>query len=132
MIRSCRSLSQRSFAIISRASKTIILGAEAKKLYDEAQAMLNEMMATGSLKSRGIVGFYPANAVGDDIHIYDDEDQKTSRCILHGLRQQAEIEAQTHYQCISDFVAPLETGKKDYVGMFAVSSGFGCDELCAM
>ena len=103
---------------------------EAKKLYDEAQNMLNEMIASGSLKSHGIVGFYPANAVGDDIHIYDDEDRKCSRSILHGLRQQAEIESQKSYQCISDFVAPLETGKKDYVGMFAVSSGFGCDELC--
>ena len=51
------------------------------------------------------------------------------RCTLYGLRQQAEA-SQEHYQCISDFVAPASSGKKDYVGMFAVSAGFGCDELC--
>ena len=93
--------------------------------------MLNEMIANGSLKSRGIVGFYPANSVGDDIYIYDNEDRKTTRSVLHGLRQQAEIDTQSSYQCISDFIAPIDSGKNDYVGMFAVSSGFGCDELCA-
>ena len=93
--------------------------------------MLREIIADGSIKSRGIVGFYRANSVGDDIYIYESEQGTTPTSVLYGLRQQAEIESQSCYQCISDFVAPLDSGKSDYVGMFAVSSGFGCDELCA-
>ena len=92
--------------------------------------MLNEIIADGKLKTRGIVGFYPANSNGDDIYIYESEQRATPKATLYGLRQQAEIDSQQFYQCISDFVAPLNGGKRDYVGMFAVSSGFGCDELC--
>jgi 5-methyltetrahydrofolate--homocysteine methyltransferase len=93
--------------------------------------MLNEIIADGSIKSRGIVGFYRANSVNDDIYIYESEQRTTPSSVLYGLRQQGLIESQSSYQCISDFVAPLDSGKSDYVGMFAVSSGFGCEELCA-
>merc|ERR1719414_1821923 len=63
------------------------VGEEAKKLYDEAQNMLNEIIADGSLKSRGIVGFYPANSIGEDIHIYESEQRTPSNTVLYGLRQ---------------------------------------------
>ena len=109
----------------------VFVGVEAKKLYDEAQNMLNEIIANGSIKSKGIVAFYPANSVGDDIYVYESEPRTTPSAVLYGLRQQAETDPQAKYQCISDFIAPLDTGKSDYVGMFAVSSGFGCEELCA-
>ena len=93
--------------------------------------MLKEIITDDSLGIRGIVGFYPANSVGDDIYIYESEERTRPKAILCGLRQQGEIESQPSYQCISDFIAPLDTGKADYIGMFAVSSGFGCQELCS-
>jgi len=79
------------------------------------------------------VGFYPANSVGDDVRLYLNETDCTGsnpEAVLHGLRQQAEYEGQHNYQCISDFVPPRSSGKHDYVGMFAVSTGFGCKALC--
>ena len=93
--------------------------------------MLTEIISDETLGMRGIVGFYPANSVGDDIYIFESEERTTPNAILYGLRQQGEVDSQLSYQCISDFIAPLDTGKPDYVGMFAVSSGFGCQELCS-
>ncbi|KAJ1923727.1 hypothetical protein IWQ60_005676 [Tieghemiomyces parasiticus] len=110
------------------------VGAEARKLYDEAQTMLQTILADGSLTASGIIGFYPANSVGDDIVIYeDDSDRTTVRATFHGLRQQAEKDKESSepYYCLSDFVAPRDTGIADYLGMFAVSAGFGCEELSA-
>ena len=92
--------------------------------------MLNEIIANGSIRNKGIVGFYPANSNGDDIYLYDSEERTAAKTVLYGLRQQAQIDTQASYQCISDFIAPRDTGKADYIGMFAVSSGFGCDLLC--
>ena len=109
----------------------MLIGNEAKKLYDEAQDMLTEIIRNESLEARGIVGFYPANSIGDDIIIYESDDRTKSNAVLHGLRQQAEIESQTSYQCISDFIAPRSSGRNDYIGMFAVSTGFGCEEICS-
>ena len=92
--------------------------------------MLNEIIANGSIRNKGIVGFFPANSNGDDIYLYDSEERTAAQTVLYGLRQQAQIDTQASYQCISDFIAPRDTGKADYIGMFAVSSGFGCDLLC--
>jgi 5-methyltetrahydrofolate--homocysteine methyltransferase len=111
--------------------------------------MLGKIIQDGSLEARGVVGFYRANSVGDDIQLFDD---KTGACIrskanklilwwkainkscilaIHGLRQQAEPhETNDPCYCLSDFVAPLSTGKEDFIGMFAVSVGFGCEKLC--
>ena len=91
--------------------------------------MLKKIIADKSLEARAIVAFYPANSDGDDIIVYDEKDVTKKKSILYGLRQQAEV-SQERYQCISDFVAPVSSGKKDFVGMFAVSAGFGCKELC--
>ena len=109
----------------------MLIGEEAKKLYNEAQAMLADIIRNESLEARGIVGFYHANSVGDDINIYELDDRTKPRAILYGLRQQAETESHASKQCMSDFIAPLSSGKDDYVGMFAVSTGFGCEELCS-
>ncbi|KAI9316377.1 methionine synthase [Dichotomocladium elegans] len=103
------------------------VGPEAKRVYDDAQAMLKEILAKKTLKATGIVGFYPANSVGDDIEIYEDETREKVKCVFYGLRQQSEKETEEPYYCLSDFVAPK--GIPDYIGMFAVSTGFGCDEL---
>jgi len=115
------------------------VGCEAKRLYDEAQEMLETIRGGGLLEARGVVGFYPANSVGDDVCLYADEADcagSNPATVLHGLRQQADFssanggEANLACQCISDFVPPRSSGKHDYVGMFAVSTGFGCKELC--
>ncbi|KAF9584884.1 hypothetical protein BGW38_004805 [Lunasporangiospora selenospora] len=108
------------------------VGAEAKKLHNEALEMMKTMIDKKQLTATGIVGFYPANSVGDDIEIYEDDTRSKVVAKFHGLRQQAEKEKESteKYMCLSDFVAPKESGIQDYLSMFAVSAGFGCDELC--
>ena len=108
------------------------VGAEAKKLHEEALAMMKSMIDKKQLTATGIVGFYPANSVGDDIEIYEDETRSKVVAKFYGLRQQAEKEKESteKYMCLSDFVAPKESGIADYLSMFAVTAGFGCDELC--
>eukprot|EP00048_Salpingoeca_helianthica_P021694 m.13842 g.13842 ORF g.13842 m.13842 type:complete len:1244 (-) comp6297_c0_seq2:195-3926(-) len=108
------------------------VGAEAKRLYDEAQKMIDDIVAHKRLRATGVVGIFPANSVGvDDIHVYADETRSTVTATLHGLRQQAEkLDASEPYACLSDFVAPRESGIADYVGMFAVTAGLGAAEWC--
>jgi len=108
------------------------VGAEAKKVFDEAQVLLAQIVKDKSLKARGVVSFYPANSVGDDIEIYADDDARDAAvATFYTLRQQAQKEdAEQPYMALSDFIAPKSSGVKDYLGMFAVSAGFGCEELC--
>lgn len=109
------------------------VGSEAKKLFDDAQKMLNEIIEKKLFRASGAVAFFPANAVGDDIVLFDpaDDGERTKKVsTLFGLRQQADRgDSAKTYQCISDFIAPKETGVRDYIGMFAVSAGFGVDEV---
>ena len=90
--------------------------------------MLDKILNEKLLKARGIVGFYPANSVGDDIVVKNEKGEKCAT--FFGLRQQAEKESQ-EFTCMSDFVAPEESGVQDYLGAFAVSAGFGSEEACA-
>lgn len=108
------------------------VGSEAKRLYEEAQRMLDDIVKHKRLKASGVVGLYPANAVNvDDILVYTDESRTTVLSTLHGLRQQAEkLDHSEPYLCLSDFVAPKESGIPDYVGLFAVTAGLGSDEWC--
>jgi 5-methyltetrahydrofolate--homocysteine methyltransferase len=103
------------------------VGSEAKKLFGEAEAMLKDIVDNKKLTLRGIVGIYPANAVGDDIEIYEDESRGRIQCRFFGLRQQAEKDDPPYF-CISDFIAPRDTGMVDYLGLFA-NSVFGAEEL---
>ncbi|RUS14427.1 vitamin B12-dependent methionine synthase, partial [Endogone sp. FLAS-F59071] len=105
------------------------VGAEAKRLFDDAQTMVKQILKNNSLTARAVVGFYPANSVGDDIQIYEDETRSTAVKTFFGLRQQNEKESDEPYYCLSDFIAPRETGLPDYLGIFAASAGFGADEL---
>jgi 5-methyltetrahydrofolate--homocysteine methyltransferase len=107
------------------------VGAEAKKLFDEANAMIDKIKQNNRLKLKGIFGFYPANSVGDDIVVYTDESRSTPQHTFYTLRQQAEKDTDDPYMALSDFIAPKESGVKDYLGMFVCSSGFGLDELTA-
>ncbi|XP_077522805.1 methionine synthase-like isoform X2 [Amblyomma americanum] len=107
------------------------VGDESKRLFEEAERMLADIVREKLLQARGIVGFYPACSVGDDISLFaDDEIPRESIGTLFGLRQQAAKSKPAPFHCLSDFVAPLESGIRDYVGLFAVSAGFGCEEAC--
>ncbi|WP_316840581.1 methionine synthase [Pedobacter gandavensis] len=103
------------------------VGDEAKKLFDDAQALLKRIVEEKLLTAKGVIGFWPANTVGDDI-ILDVEGKEVT---IHTLRQQAEKVAGEPYYALSDFVAPKESGVADYFGGFAVTTGIGCDELVA-
>jgi 5-methyltetrahydrofolate--homocysteine methyltransferase len=109
----------------------VYVGIEAKKLYDDAQALLKKIVDEKLLQANGVIGFWPANSVGDDIEIYTDETRKTLLTRIHTLRQQAEKAKDEPYYALSDFIAPKETGIPDYWGGFAVTAGIGCDELVA-
>jgi 5-methyltetrahydrofolate--homocysteine methyltransferase len=107
------------------------VGVEAKKLYDDAQALLKEVVDNNLLQANGVIGFWPANSVGDDIELYTDESRTQLLSRIHTLRQQSEKVKGEPYYALSDFVAPKESGVADYFGGFAVTTGIGCDELVA-
>jgi 5-methyltetrahydrofolate--homocysteine methyltransferase len=107
------------------------VGVEAKKLFAEAQHLLAKILKNKLLKASGVIGFWPANAVGDDIELYTDETRKVVFTTIHTLRQQAEKAAGEPHYALADFVAQKETGIADYWGGFAVTTGIGCDELVA-
>lgn len=105
-----------------------VVGETATKLYANAQAMLKTIVEEKWLTARAVIGFYPANAQGDDIEIYADESRTQVIHRLHHLRQQKQTRNGKFNYCLSDFIAPKETGLKDYIGGFAVTSGIGIDE----
>jgi 5-methyltetrahydrofolate--homocysteine methyltransferase len=107
------------------------VGAEAKRLFDDAQTLLDEIIKDKLFTARGIYGFWPAASNGDDILIYTDEQRTKERCRFHGLRQQWERKGQDTFYSLADFIAPVESGRNDYLGAFAVTTGLGCDELSA-
>jgi len=105
-------------------------GEAARALYDDARALLARMVEEGRLRARAVVGFWPANTVGDDdIEVYADDTRREVIAVLHTLRQQMVRREGQPNLALADFVAPRESGKGDYVGGFAVSTGFGLDEI---
>ncbi|MGZ3944038.1 MAG: methionine synthase [Mucilaginibacter sp.] len=107
------------------------VGIEAKKLYDDAQVLLKKIVDEKLLRANGVIGFWPANSIGDDIELYTDESRTQLLTRIHTLRQQAEKIKGDPYYALSDFIAPKESGVPDYFGGFAVTTGIGCDELVA-
>ncbi len=103
------------------------VGGEAKKLFDDAQAMLASIVAGGRFTARGAWGLFPANAVGDDIEVYTDASRTEARCVFHTLRQQMPKKDKPNY-ALADFVAPRDSGRGDYLGGFVVCV-HGGDEL---
>ena len=104
-------------------------GETARKLFDDAQLLLKRILSDKLLSLRAVYGFFPAASLGDDVLIFDDETRKNERTRLFFLRQQRQKEDGKPYRSLSDFVAPQETGLPDFVGCFAVTSGFGLPEL---
>jgi len=105
-----------------------IIGEEATRLFEDAQTLLKQIVDEKWLQARAVIGFFPANSAGDDIELYSDENRVEVKAVLHHLRQQLAKPSDRPNSCISDFVAPKESGKKDYVGAFAVTTGIGIDE----
>ncbi|MDE9366522.1 methionine synthase [Luteipulveratus sp. YIM 133132] len=106
-------------------------GEAARKLYDDAQVMLDRLIEERWLSANGVIGLFPANAVGDDIEIYTDETRSQVRTTLHQLRQQGQHRDGIPNRALSDFVAPKDSGLKDYLGAFAVTAGLGSQEQIA-
>ncbi len=106
-------------------------GKEARDLFEKAGALLKRLIREHTLTARGVYGFFPANADGDDIVIYRDESRTHEQCRFPMLRQQWEREGQASFLSLADFIAPVGSGVADYLGAFAVSAGFGTQELAA-
>ncbi|RQM20654.1 hypothetical protein B5M09_000410 [Aphanomyces astaci] len=106
------------------------VGAEAKKLFDDAQTMLHEIIANKSMQVRGVCGIYRAARKDQDVVLYDPEHRDRELASFCMLRQQAEKETDEPYMSLCDFIAPVETGLEDHLGMFAVGC-FGVEELAA-
>lgn len=111
-----------------------IIGEQARILFQDAQAMLQRVINENLLQAKGAIGFFPANTVNDDdIALYHfegtHEDRSRILTTLHHLRQQTKKAQGKEYMCLSDFIAPVETGIQDYIGGFAVTAGIGCEEV---
>ncbi|ELE2043200.1 methionine synthase [Vibrio vulnificus] len=104
------------------------VGEEARRLFEDANEWLDRIEQEGLLKARGMCGLFPAASVGDDIEVYTDESRTQVAKVLHNLRQQTEKPKGANY-CLSDYVAPKESGKKDWIGAFAVTGGVNEREL---
>ncbi|MEX2138579.1 MAG: methionine synthase [Pirellulales bacterium] len=106
------------------------VGEEARKLYDDARRLLDGIVTNKLLRARGVYGFWPASAIGDDIAVYRETGTTNDELTrIHTLRQQWERKGQTAFFALADFVAPVESGRQDFVGAFAVTTGHGLEEL---
>jgi len=104
-------------------------GETARHLFDDAQAMLKQLIAEKWLKANAVVGFWPANSVGDDIELYADETRTERVATLHTLRQQMARDGTRANLALADFVAPKDTGVADFLGGFAVTAGIGEEDV---
>ena len=120
----------RSWELAGRYPKILddeVVGESARKLFDDAQQMLERIVSEKWLTARAVIGFYPASSQGNSIEL-DDQENKVS---FHFLRQQIRKKNGACNQCLADFIAPKSTGLKDYLGAFAVTAGIGIDEHVA-
>jgi 5-methyltetrahydrofolate--homocysteine methyltransferase len=101
---------------------------KAKELFNDAQKLLAQILGQGLLTARGTYGFFPTNSMGDDVQLFADESRQAPIATFHFLRQQMDKSDGSPDWCLADFVAP--PGTPDYLGAFAVSAGFGVEELC--
>jgi 5-methyltetrahydrofolate--homocysteine methyltransferase len=105
-------------------------GSQARQIFQEATALLNEIVEHGLITARGVYGFFPANGLGDDVELYADCSRTQVSERLHFLRQQANREGSEPCRSLADFIAPKDTGLADHIGAFAVTSGIGLQDLC--
>ncbi|HEY1889339.1 MAG TPA: methionine synthase [Steroidobacteraceae bacterium] len=107
------------------------VGEAASNLYADARRMLKQLIAENWLEARAVVGFFPANAVGDDVEVYADEDRGQPLTTLSFLRQQKGKPPGQPHECLADYIAPKASGVRDYIGAFAVTAGLGIEEHVA-
>lgn len=106
-----------------------IIGEEANNLYKDAQAMLEKIVAEKWITARAVLGVFPANACNDDdIELYSDDSRTEVQMTLHNLRQQMDRNNQKANYCLTDFIAPKDSGKSDWLGAFAVTAGINIEE----
>jgi 5-methyltetrahydrofolate--homocysteine methyltransferase len=106
-------------------------GSAARELYDNAVRLLDDIVRAGSIRARGVYGFWPAQTDGDDLVLYTDEQRRAVAARFPMLRQQSPIADGRPNRSLADFVAPAASGLRDYVGAFAVTAGLGADALAA-
>ncbi|EPG72734.1 methionine synthase [Leptospira fainei serovar Hurstbridge str. BUT 6] len=107
-----------------------IYGKQAKELYDDARKLLDDIVKNRRYRAKGVIGIFPANSVGDDIEVYEDETRSKILAVFHTLRQQISKEGKEEPNyCLADFIASQESGLIDYIGGFAVTSGHGVEEF---
>ncbi len=107
-----------------------LVGAQARALFDDAQAMLDRLQGERLVEPAAVAGLFPANAEGDDIIVYADELRAEPRAVIHGLRQQF-AKGDRADLALADFVAPVGSGRNDWIGAFAVTAGVGAETLAA-
>ncbi len=107
------------------------VGPKARELFEDAQQLLKQIVDGRLLKAKAVMGFFPANRVGDDIELYTDENRTHVLDVFHTLRQQAEKPENQPNFALADFIAPKETGHADYLGAFAVTAGLNIEPLVA-
>ncbi len=106
-----------------------VVGDEATKLFNDANALLDDVINNKKIIAKAVFGLFPANSDVDDICVYTDESRREQLIKLQQLRQQSKKPAGQFNRCLSDYIADKDSGIEDYIGAFAVSSGFGVDEL---
>jgi len=104
-------------------------GTEAKKIYDDANKLLDDIIKNKWLTAKAVIGLYPANSVGDDIVLYTNESRNEVLTNFHTLRQQVQKTNEQPYLALSDFIAPKDSGINDYIGAFAVTTGIGIEKI---
>jgi 5-methyltetrahydrofolate--homocysteine methyltransferase len=105
------------------------VGEEAQRLFSDATKLLQEIVDQKLLRASGVYGFWPAASSGDDIILYKDDSRTTELMRFHTLRQQWERKGQASFYALADFIAPVESGRRDYLGAFAVTTGLGTEAL---
>ena len=108
-----------------------VVGVEAKKLFADANAMLDTVINENLFTGKAVYGFWHAAGDGDDVIVYADESRAEELMRFPMLRQQWERKGQKDFRSLADYVAPIDSGRTDYIGAFAVTTGHGCDELAA-
>jgi 5-methyltetrahydrofolate--homocysteine methyltransferase len=108
-----------------------VVGAEATKLQRDAKELLARIVKEGQFTANAVIGFWPCNSVGDDVEVYSDEGRGSVATTFHMLRQQQEKPADQFNHCLADYIAPRESGRIDYIGGFAVTSGHGVEQFAA-
>ena len=105
------------------------MGDEAKKLFDDAQTMLDEIIREGTLTANGVFGIWPAASDGDDVLVYEDESRAEIIARFPMLRQQWQRKGQNDFRSLADYVAPVDSGRDDFIGGFCVTAGIGVSGL---